>query len=176
MHILTTPALHWTAFAGPGHLPCHTFFLALRTSGVRRACLVAAFSASCSLHTGLRTWGAASVPSSVLMLLHKFLAAFPSRFVSLFSAHWAWYDYLHDSVTARRSLCRVHEKDVSVLPFLHGDGLSSASKRRSVRLEAMGAPPPPILPPSAPVRVTAAWRSCRAVPWLFADRLRTETQ
>jgi len=36
--------------------------------------------------------------------------------------------------------------------------------------------PLPPSPPSAPVRVTAAWRSCRSVPWLFADRLRTETQ
>ena len=176
-------SLYWTAFAGPGRSHFHTFFLALRTSGVRRACLVSAFSVSCSIHTGLRTWGAASVPSSVLMPLHKPLAAFPSRFVLLFSARWAWCDYLHDSVTARLSLCRVYEKDVSVLPFLYGDGLFSASKRRSVRLEATGAPPPPTLPPllprtrlASPVRVTAAWRSCRSVPWLCADRLRTETQ
>jgi len=107
-------------------------FSALRTSGVRRACFVAGFSVCCSLHTGLRTSEAASVPSSVLMPLHKILAASPSRFVLLFSAHWAWYDNLHDSVTARLSLCRAYENDVSVLSILYGDGLFSASKLRSV--------------------------------------------
>jgi len=84
------------------------------------------------------------------MPLHKILAAFPSRFLLLFSAHWAWYDYLHDSVTARLSLRRVYEKDVSVLTLLYGDGLFSAFKLRSVRLEATGAPPPPTLPPFPP--------------------------
>jgi len=62
------------------------------------------------------------------MPLHKILAAFPSRFVLHFSAHWAWYEYLHDSVTARLYLCRVYKKDVSVLFILYGDGLFSAYK------------------------------------------------
>jgi len=62
---------------------------------------------------------------------------------------------------------------------MYGDGLFSASKRRSVWLEATGAPPPPTLPPFRPStrdgRVAVMSVDAMAVRWLppYGDAVHT---
>jgi len=76
---------------------------------------------SCSINHGLGSWGAAPVPSSFLLPVHFFFAAFTSLSLFLLSMQRSLHDCWCNSLTACPSLCGTDKGEVSFPSSSYGD-------------------------------------------------------